>query len=143
MSNLTAKNRTLTILMHLLVWLVLIILPQIIISRFSGNNDFIAWGFYANAFIIGIIFYINYFWLVPKFYMNNKKAIYFVLSLFVVFSFYFVLDFTNQTLHKPDPEQRLSESAEEGVRERRFQRPPFKLFQIYGYSLLSDRKSVV
>lgn len=137
MSNLTAKNRTLTILMHLLVWLVLIILPQIIISRFSGNNNFIAWGFYINAFIIGIIFYINYFWLVPKFFMKNKKPIYFVLALIVIFSFYFVLDFTNQALHKPETEQRLSESAEEGVRERRFQRPPFKLFQIYGYSLLS------
>ena len=137
MSNLTAKNRTLTILMHLLVWIVLIILPQIIISRFSGNNNFIAWGFYVNAFIIGIIFYINYFWLVPKFYMNNKKTIYFVLALLVVFSFYFVLDFTNQALHKPETEQRISESAEEGVHERRFQRPPFKLFQIYGYSLLS------
>ncbi len=137
MSNSTAKNRALTISMHVLVWLVLIILPQIIISRFAGNNNFIAWGFYVNAFIIGIIFYINYFWLVPKYYMNNKKTIYFVLALFVVFSFYFVLDFTNQALHKPENERRLSESVEERGHERRFQRPPFKLFQIYGYSLLS------
>jgi len=125
--------------MHLLVWIVLIILPQIIISRYSGNNNFIAWGFYVNAFIIGIIFYINYFWLVPKFYMRNKKTIYFILALVVVFCFYFVLDYSNQALHSPDRERerRTSESVEERAREPRFQRPPFKLMQIYGYSLMS------
>jgi len=123
--------------MHLLVWIVLIILPQIIISRYSGNNRFIAWGFYVNAFIIGIVFYINYFWLIPKFYMNNRKTIYFVLAIAVVFCFYFVLDFTNQALHNPDRDRRVAESVEEGVREHRIQRPPFKLIQIYGYSLMS------
>jgi len=137
MNRLRAKRNKLPILMHLLVWIVLIILPQIIISRYSGNNNFIAWGFYVNAFIIGIIFYINYFWLVPKFYMNNRKTIYFVLALVVVFTFYFVLDYTNQALHNPDRERRVAESVQEGVREQRFQRPPFKLMQIYGYSLMS------
>lgn len=128
---------TLPILMHLLVWLVLIILPQIIISRYSGNNNFIAWGFYVNAFVIGFIFYINYFWLVPKFYMKNKTMIFFILALVVVVCFYFVLDLTNQALHNPERERRIAESIDEGTREHRFQRPPFKLMQIYGYSLLS------
>ncbi len=125
--------------MHFLVWIVVIILPQIIISRYSGNNNFIAWGFYVNAFIIGIIFYVNYFWLVPKFYMQNKKAIYFILALVVVFCSYFVLDYTNQALHNPDRDHdgRITESVEEETREPRFQRPPFKLMQIYGYSLMS------
>lgn len=137
MNQFRAKKSKLNILMHLLVWLVLIILPQIIISRYSGNNSFIAWGFYINAFIIGVIFYINYFWLVPQFYMKNKKTLFFLLALAVVVCFYFVLDFTNQMTHNPDRERRVVESIEEGVREHRIQRPPFKLMQIYGYSLMS------
>ncbi|WP_319590824.1 histidine kinase [uncultured Draconibacterium sp.] len=138
MNKLRAKRHRLPIIMHLLVWLVLIILPQIIISRYSGNNNFIAWGFYVNAFIIGVIFYINYFWLVPKFYMNHKKALFFVLAIVVVVCFYFVLDYSNEIFHNPDRNRRVTESIErESRRESRFQRPPFKLMQIYGYSLLS------
>ncbi len=137
MSNSTAKKRTLPILMHLLVWTVLIILPQIIISRYSGDNNFIAWGFYANAFVIGIIFYISYLWLVPRFYLNNKKTTFFALALVTVIGFYFVLDFTNKALHNPEHDRRVTESVEEAPREQRRQRPPFKFFQIYGYSLMS------
>ncbi len=137
MNKLREKRHRLPILMHLLVWLVLIILPQIIISRYSGNNNFIAWGFYVNALIIGIIFYISYFWLVPKFYLNNKKALFFLLAIVVIVCFYFVLDYSNQIFHNPEHDRRIAESIEEGNHEPRFQRPPFKLMQIYGYSLLS------
>lgn len=137
MNKLRAKRHRLPIIMHLLVWLVLIILPQIIISRYSGNNNFIAWGFYVNAFIIGVIFYINYFWLVPKFYMNNKKALFFLLAVVVVICFYFVLDYSNQIFHNPDRGRRVAEEIEQETREPRFRRPPFKLMQIYGYTLLS------
>ncbi|QIA07677.1 sensor histidine kinase [Draconibacterium halophilum] len=137
MEKLRARRNTLPIIMHLLVWLVLIILPQIIISRYSGNNNFIAWGFYINASIIGVIFYINYFWLVPKFYMNNKKALFLLLAIVVVICFYFILDYSNHLYHRPDRDRRIVEEIQEETRESRFQRPPFKLMQIYGYSLLS------
>ncbi|WP_319501745.1 histidine kinase [uncultured Draconibacterium sp.] len=138
MEKLRARRNSLPIIMHLLAWLVLIILPQIIISRYSGNNSFIAWGFYVNAFIIGVIFYINYFWLVPKFYLNNKKALFFLLAIVVVICFYFVLDYSNHIFHSPDRDRRIAESIEEQARnEQRFQRPPFKLMQIYGFTLLS------
>ncbi len=137
MKRLRAKKHRLPIVMHLLVWLVLIILPQIIISRYAGNNNFIAWGFYVNAFIIGVIFYINYFWLVPKFYMNHKKALFFVLAIVVVVCVYFVLDYSNEIFHNPDRGRRVTEEIERETREPRFRRPPFKLMQIYGYTLLS------
>lgn len=123
--------------MHILIWLVLFILPQILISRYSGDNNFIAWGFYVFVFIIGVIFYINYLWLVPKYYLANKKPTYFALALVVVFCFYFILDFSNKALHNPERDPRTTETRVEGQRDQRFQRPPFKLMQIYGYSMLS------
>ena len=120
-----------------MVWIVLIILPQIIISRYSGDNNFIAWGFYVFVLTIGVIFYINYLWLVPKFYMANRKTVYFILALVLVVSFYFVLDFSNKALHNPERDRKTEEAVDRGPREPRFQRPPFKLMQIYGYSMLS------
>lgn len=137
MKNSNIKNKALPYLLHALVWLVLIILPQIIISRLSGNNDSIAWRFYINASIIGIIFYVNYLWLVPKFYLNEKKALFFILTLLLVVCCYFLLDYTNQILHNQDRNRVVAESIEKGIREKRSERPPFKIMQIYGYSLLS------
>ncbi|WP_321372481.1 histidine kinase [uncultured Draconibacterium sp.] len=137
MNRFRAGRNKLPILMHILVWMVLIILPQIIISRYAGNNNFIDWGIYVNAFIFGIIFYISYFWLVPKFYLNNRKALFFILALALIVCFYFVLNYSNQIFHNPERGRRIAEEMQEEAREPRFRRPPFKLMQIYGYSLIS------
>jgi len=119
MKNSNTKNKALPYLLHALVWLVLIILPQIIISRLAGNNDSIAWRFYINASIIGIIFYVNYLWLVPKFYLNERKALFFILALILVVCCYFVLDYTNQILHNQDRTRVVAESIDNGIREKR------------------------
>ena len=131
------KNR-IPILLHILAWFVLLILPQIIINRYWGNNDnFIPWGFYINAAIIGVIFYINYLWLVPKFYLKNKKALFFILTAVMIILFYFVLNYTNQITHNPERRRAATESVERERHETRLNRPPVKVMQIYGYSLVS------
>ncbi len=132
MNKQISKRNRLPVLLHILAWLVLIILPQIIISLYSGNNNFISWGFYFNAAIFGIIFYINYLWLIPRFYLNDRKALFFILTIALIFCMYFVLDYINQFTHNPERERAIAESTE-----RTFNRPPFKIMQIYGYSLLS------
>ena len=137
MNKIISKKNRLSVLLHILAWLVLIILPQIIISLYSGSNNFISWGFYFNAAIFGIIFYMNYLWLIPRFYLNNRKALFFILTTALIICFYFVLDYTNQFTHYPERERIMAESIEQGFSERTINRPPFKLMQIYGYSLLS------
>ncbi|MDX8338973.1 histidine kinase [Draconibacterium sp. IB214405] len=137
MNKLRAGRHKLAILMHVLVWVVLIILPQIIISRYAGNSNFIDWGIYVNAFIFGVIFYVSYFWLVPNFYMNNRKTLFFILAVVLIVCLYFVLDYSNHIFHNPERNQRVAEEIQDQAREPRFRRPPFKLMQIYGYSLIS------
>ena len=137
MNKIILKKNRLSVLLHILAWLVLIILPQIIISLYSGSNNFISWGFYFNAAIFGIIFYINYLWLVPRFYLNDRKVLFFILTTALIICLYFLLDFTNQFTHNPERERAIAESINQDFNERSFNRPPFKLMQIYGYSLLS------
>ena len=90
------KRKGLSLLMHLLAWLLLIILPQLIINRFWGSNNHIAWGFYLGATMYGIIFYINYLWLVPQFYLRQKEVVYVISAAVVIAVLYFFFIMINE-----------------------------------------------
>ncbi|SHE45522.1 GHKL domain-containing protein [Mariniphaga anaerophila] len=136
MNKSVAKYNWLPVILHILAWLVLIILPQIVIDRFWGNNNYVAWGFYANAAIYGIIFYINYLWLVPRFYFKGNKAAYFVLAVVAIVCLYFVSSAINQALHNPEREKEMLEAIQKLGKDT-IPRPPFRQLHIYHYTLIS------
>ncbi|PIA77612.1 hypothetical protein BFR04_09230 [Gaetbulibacter sp. 4G1] len=75
------------IVLHLLIWVLNYWLFAFVVhSDWNGfNNVSEAHNSLAYAYTYGILtniflFYIQVFWLVPKMYMNHKKAIYYVLS---------------------------------------------------------------
>jgi len=131
------KNKSLPVILHVLAWLVLIILPQLIINRYWGNNNFIAWGFYINAAIYGIIFYVNYLWLVPRFYFKEKNAAYFFYALVTIVIFYLVLIFLNRLTHDPEREKQMAEVFEKLAENEVIPRPPFRQLQTYYFALIS------
>jgi two-component system LytT family sensor kinase len=83
------------IFLHLLAWCILMGLPMYFIKRWQVGNDFI-WIYYINTLVSGIIFYLNYLVLVPKFYFQNRKRKYFLSVLVVLALFYFVTDRSNE-----------------------------------------------
>lgn len=138
MIKLTTKRNKLPVILHILAWLVLIILPQIIINRYWGNNNFIAWGFYLNASVIGIIFYLNYLWLVPRFYLRERKNVYFLLAAAVIVGFYFFYILINENfLHHSERDRAISEIIEKLTKDKRMSRPPFRQLQVYYFILTS------
>ncbi len=131
------RNKILPVALHITAWLVLIFLPQFIINRYWDNNNFIAWGFYANASIYGIIFYINYLWLVPRFYLKNKKSIYFILGGVVIIGFYFVHSFLSKQFHDPEREKAIAEVMKKLSEDKEIPRPPVHQIQTYYFALIS------
>jgi two-component system, LytTR family, sensor kinase len=90
------------IVLHLLAWFILLGLPMYFIKRWQVGNDFI-WVYYINTLVSGIIFYINYLLLVPKFFFQNRRRMYY-LSVFVVLAlFYFATDMSNEMVFKYIP----------------------------------------
>ncbi|HSO86432.1 MAG TPA: histidine kinase [Draconibacterium sp.] len=138
MTESTIKSRSLPIIMHSLAWLLLIILPQFIINRYWGSNNFIAWGFYLGAALYGIIFYINYLWLVPRFYFRERKTVYFIAAFTVIVVLYFLFIVVNQNfLHDPERDKQISEAFEKLAKDKVFPRPPMKQLQLYYFALIS------
>jgi len=132
-----AKGRILQIVLHMLAWLVLIILPQLIINRYWGNNNFIDWRFYINAAFYGVIFYVNYIWLVPKFFFRKNKLPYFALAAVLLVVVYFLITFFSDVLRNPERERHIAEAVEKLMKDKVIQRPPFRLIHIYYFILIS------
>ena len=131
-----AKNNWITILMHISAWFVLIILPQIIINRYWHNN-IVDLKFYFNAVIYITIFYLNYLWLLPRYYFKEKKGTYFGLAMIILVGLFFVLDSINQISFNPERDKEIAAFYEKLSKESNISRPPFRLLQIYGYVFIS------
>jgi len=134
----SVRKKNLPVILHILAWLVLIILPQIIIDRYWGNNNFIAWGFYLNAIIYGAIFYINYIWLVPKFYLGEKKTSYFAFAAITIIAFYSLFYVVSKhVIHDPERDKAITEAFEKLAQEKIMPRPPVRQLQVYYFGLIS------
>ncbi len=138
MNKTTTKNRALPVILHTLGWLLLIILPQLIINRYWGNNNHIAWGFYLGAAMYGLIFYINYLWLVPRFYFRQQKTIYFISAAVVIAVLYFLFIMINENFfHNTEREKQIAEAFDKLIKDKVIPRPPMKQLQLYYFMLIS------
>jgi two-component system, LytTR family, sensor kinase len=133
-----SRNKILPIILHIMAWLTLIILPQLIINRFWGNNNYVAWEFYFNAAVYGVVFYINYLWLIPKFFLEDRGKTYFLLALLVIVVLYFLNRYINvRYLHDPVREKAMSEIFDKLSQGRPVHRPPFQQLHFYFFFLIS------
>jgi two-component system, LytTR family, sensor kinase len=102
------KGNLIKVLLHLLAWTILVGLPLYFIKRWQVGKDFI-WLYYINTLISGIIFYVNYLFLVPKFFFDNRKYKYYLSVLVLIACFYFVSDISNKLVFKYESDRPQSE----------------------------------
>jgi two-component system, LytTR family, sensor kinase len=141
------KGNFIKVLLHLLAWTILVALPLYFIERWKVGKDFI-WLYYINTFISGIIFYVNYLIIVPKFFFGKKKYRYYISVLILIACFYFVSDISNKLVFKyssdsAQPEQIERQPGEPGrmippggVSMTR-PGPPFRGMHLYNYGFTS------
>jgi hypothetical protein len=82
------RGNKLKIMLHLAFWAVVIILPWFM---FSGNLEqpgFFEGRYYLRLLNGGVLFYLTYFFLVPKLYLNNRR-LYFYISVLLAIGFLF------------------------------------------------------
>lgn len=144
MKNIFTGNK-LKVFLHLLAWAILLGLPLYFFKRWDVGKDFI-WVYYIGNIINGIIFYINYLILVPKFFFGTSKRKYF-LSVFIVLTvFYFISDKSNELVFTYVPGRNNTEQKDRSPNERKEQappapeahgRPPFREMHLFNYMFTS------
>jgi two-component system, LytTR family, sensor kinase len=89
------NSTRLNVILHLLAWAILILLPIYFVKRFQTGKDFI-WFFYTNIAIYGLIFYINFFILVPRLFFRFRRYIYFISVAVLLVVCYLISDKSNR-----------------------------------------------
>lgn len=94
--------------LHALAWIILIILPQYLGSRYWGMSNLFTWWFFLNTGTYLVIFYVNYLLLVPKLYFAGKKLIYFISAIILLVGIYYLTEFANDTFFRIQRTERLA-----------------------------------
>ena len=102
------------IILHILAWIVFLGLPLYSSRRMQMGNDFLVI-YYTIMAINGLIFYINYLFLVPRYFFQKKRYRYYMSAFFLIVCFYFVSDLSSNLLFR-----NLSAEARSG----QYSRPP-------------------
>lgn len=90
------SNKAITFTLHVFAWLILFIIPYYVIKTFFyGIENYIPYRTYNSVIGYAIIFYLNYLWIVPKYFLNNKKGKYFLIAIATIIAtsiVYIILD---------------------------------------------------
>ncbi|MBK7626970.1 MAG: histidine kinase [Bacteroidales bacterium] len=145
MKNFFTGNK-IKIFLHVLAWAILLGLPLYFVQRFDVGNDFI-WLYYISNVVSGIIFYLNYLVLVPRFFFNKKKLRYYLTVLGMLVFFFFASNGLNELVFKYVPGQAKSVIAGSQQNEMRkpgppapdkfLGRPPFRQMHLFNYVFTS------
>ena len=111
------------VILHMLAWAVLLGLPLYLMIRFEVKGGFLL-TFYIISLINGLIFYINYLILVPRFFFRKRKYKYYLSALVLIACFYFVSDFSMKILNGNEPEARKTETFDRSPNDKINPGPP-------------------
>ena len=141
----------LKVFLHLVAWIIMLVLPLYVTSRWNVGKDFI-WLFYINAGISGFIFYLNYLILVPILFFGRRNYRYYISVVLLVACFYFVSDTSNKLVFKYISNDRNIEyvrkpqETEQPANERKpplpprvgfLGRSPFRQVHLFNYTFTS------
>jgi two-component system, LytTR family, sensor kinase len=78
------KGNKLKIMLHLAFWAVVIILPWFMISGNLEQPGFFEGRYYLRLLNGGLLFYLTYFFLVPRLFLNNRKQYFYISVLLAI-----------------------------------------------------------
>ncbi len=145
MKNFFTGNK-IKIFLHFLAWAILLALPLYIVQRWEVGNDFI-WLYYISNVVSGIIFYLNYLVLVPRFFFKKKRLRYYMMVFAMLVLFFFISNGLNELVFKYVPGNAKAGAIGRQQNEMRqpgppapdkfFGRPPFRQMHLFNYAFTS------
>jgi two-component system, LytTR family, sensor kinase len=138
MGNIITSDKRLQIALHIVLWMIIFIFPIYIFHTFGFNDIRQLSHFYVNAIAYGLIFYVNYLYLGPRFYFNRKKWQYFlVVTGLIIVLFFLIVLINDQWLADHEKDKQFEEIMKKLNEGRVNKRPPFELFRVINYLFTS------
>jgi hypothetical protein len=112
------KKQTISIILHIIAWLLLLAFPLIISSRLMMGKYFLLI-YYTLAVINILIFYTNYLILVPRLFFQKKKYKYILSVLALMIFFYYINEISGRQILsyiREERKERFEMARDEGLR---------------------------
>jgi len=132
-----SDNKIKTIL-HVIAWIIVIIIPLYLNYAFGGGNLHRLYEFYRHTFSAAIIFYLGYLWLVPKFFLQDRKFTYVIIVIAFILSTHYITNFIEESyLFDPIEDAKFREAMKNVTGKDENFRPPMKAFGFFNHFISS------
>ena len=125
-------------MLHAIAWIIIIIIPLYLNIAFGGGNLHRLYGFYLRTFSAGVIFYLGYLWLVPKFFLQERQILYFVILIGLIIATHFLTNLIQDYLiFNPVDEAKTAEAMKKMAGKEQGFRPPMQVFSFFTHFISS------
>lgn len=130
------SNKTIRYSLHAIAWIIIIIIPLYLNNAFGGGDDHRLYQFYVHTFSGVAIFYLGYLWLVPHFFLKDKKTLYLIILVGLILIAYVVTSLINDyVLSDPVRDAQFLENYRKVTGDNKM--PPFRVFGFFNHILAS------
>jgi len=131
------SDKKISLALHAIAWIIVIIIPLYLTNAFGGGNLHRLYQFYVHTVSAAIVFYVGYLWLVPRFFLQDRKAIYFFILTGLIFATYFLTSFINDTLLFDAVQDAKFQEAFKKLSEGENVHPQFEAFGFFNHVMAS------
>ena len=132
------RDKWIKLSLHAIAWIIVIIIPLYLHNAFGGGNLHRLYEFYLHTLSAGIIFYVGYLWLIPKFFLQERQWTYVLILAGIIFITYYVASLVEENLlYNPVEEARFMEAMKSINGKEKTVHPPMKAFGFFNHFLTS------
>jgi len=102
--NLTTGKKHMRLTLHIVAWIIIFVFPLYWFSQQSSRVDMHFGRFYTQTVAYLVLFYLSFFWLVPKYWLAGKKILYLLLSAVCSVALFVTLNLADENLLPPPPD---------------------------------------
>lgn len=134
--NISLPDKKITWALHAIAWIIVISIPFYLNTVFGDGNNNRLYQFYVHTFSAVIVFYLGYLWLVPRYFLQNKKALYlFLVIVLILVTYAFTVFINDYLLFDPVQDAEFKEAFRRAT--GKSETPPFRLFGFFNHILAS------
>lgn len=139
MVNLVSKRGSwITWSLHAIAWIIVIIIPLYLHNAYGGGNLHRLIEFYVHAASAGVIFYVGYLWLVPKFFLQDRGWTYILILFGLIFATYYITTLVEQNwIYDPVESAKFQEAMKSLNKGKEDFKPPMRAFGLFNHFLSS------
>jgi len=131
------SDKKISLALHAIAWIIVIIIPLYLTNAFGGGNLHRLYQFYVHTVSAAIVFYVGYLWLIPQFFLQERKASYFFILSGLILATYFLTSFINDTLLFDAIQDAKFQEAFKKLNEGENVHPQFKAFGFFNHIMAS------